>query len=41
MTMDMDNGVGNDHGSGGWDGQRWAKGENWDNCNKITITKSF
>ena len=24
-------------GAVGWDGQRRAKGKNWDNCNKITI----
>ena len=25
--MDMDNRVGTDCGSAGWDGQRWAKGK--------------
>ena len=33
----MDNGAGTDCGSRGWDGQRGAKGENGDNCNRITI----
>ena len=25
----------------GWDERRRAKGKNWDNCNRITIKKSF
>ena len=34
----MGNRVGTDCGSGGgWAGQRRAKGENWDNCNRTTI----
>ena len=32
----MESTVGNDSGSGGG-GQRRAKGENWGNCNRITI----
>ena len=37
--MDMENRVGNNCGSGGgsWAGQKRAKGETWDNCNRITI----
>ena len=35
----MDNSVGNDCGSRGWDGQRKAKGENWNNCNRVMIKK--
>ena len=35
--MDMDNSVRIDYGSGECDGQRRAKGENWDNCDRITI----
>ena len=31
----MDNGVGNDCGSGRWAGQRRAKGEKCDNCNRV------
>ena len=31
------NGGGTDCGSGGWAGQSRAKGENCDNCNRITI----
>ena len=30
-------GGGLDCGSWGWDGWRRARGENWDNCNRITI----
>ena len=35
--MDMDNNSRNDWGSRGgeWVGQKRAKGENWDNCNRI------
>ena len=36
--MDMADSVGIDCGSGGWAGKMRAKGENWNNCNKITIT---
>ena len=25
----------------GWAGQRRAKGENWDNCNRVTIKYFF
>ena len=35
--MDMDNSVGIDGGSGRRNGWRRAKGENRDNCNRITI----
>ena len=38
--MGKDNGVGINCGSGGWAEQRRAKGENWDNCNRITIKKT-
>ena len=37
----MDNSVGIDCGSGGWDGQQRAKGEKWDNCSRIVIKKIF
>ena len=37
--MDTDNSVGIDCGSVGWAWQRRAKGENWDNGNRITIKK--
>ena len=33
--MDVDNGVGIDYG--GWPQLRKAKGENWNNSNRITI----
>ena len=33
----MDNRVGIDYWSGGWDGQKRAKGENWNNCNNRPI----
>ena len=39
--MDMDNRVGIDRGSEGWAGQERVIGENWDNCNRRTIEKSF
>ena len=35
--MNMDTRVGIDYGSRGWDGWRRAKGENWDNYDRITI----
>ena len=35
--MDMDNSVGIGCESRAWDGQRKAKEENEDNCNRITI----
>ena len=37
--MGLDNNVGIDCGRGQWDGWRRAKGENWDNCNRLTIKK--
>ena len=37
----MDNSVGIDCGSGGWDGQQRAKGEKWDNCSRIVIKKNL
>ena len=38
----MDSSVGIDCvGVGAWHGQRKAKGENWDNCNRIKILKEF
>ena len=39
--MDIDNCVGTDcrSGQGGGTGQRMAKGENWDNCNRINKNK--
>ena len=33
----MDNGVEIDCGNEGWVQWRRAKGENWDNCNRIAI----
>ena len=36
-TSRVDNSMGIDYGSWRWDGKRRAKGENWDNCNRITI----
>ena len=32
---DINNGVGNDHGSREWAGWRRGKGGNWDKCNSI------
>ena len=40
MDMDMDNGVGIDCGRRAWDEWRRAKGENWDNCNRVTVKKN-
>ena len=37
--MDTDNGVGMHCGGRGWAGWRRAKGENWDNCNRINKNK--
>ena len=37
----MDSGVAIGCGNGDGSGQKRAKGENWDNCNRITIKKSF
>ena len=37
--MDMDNRGGMDCGSRGGEDRRRAKGENWDNCNRINKNK--
>ena len=39
MNPGMDSNVWNDGGSWGWAWWRTAKGDKWDNCNRMTIKK--